>query len=395
MRLRVVVLVYTALFVAELSWSGVTPLIPSYIDQYDLSDFQGGMVLSVASFGILVSSIPASIVTKRISPRALTLGSMAVIAISVFAMAVAPGYWTLIAARMVFGLAFGTLYVAMAAWLVDAAGDRSAQVLALTTAIVGAAATISPAYAGWVAHHYGLSAPFIGLALVTALLFILLLFDRSGTGLRKDPAPPTRELFRSARTDPGLSAMLLLTIAAAVVWMTTDLLVPLRLDDAGFDVAAIGFAFSVSAVVFVLASALTARHADRWARPGLAAWWTAALAVTTALPALYLGVPVTLVFLIGASVTTGVIVALTYPFGLQAVERGVVTVAVMSALANIIWALAGMAGPTVGGAFADWAGDRWAFAILAAVSVVVVIVVLRTNRSKPAEQLPPSGLSVE
>jgi len=385
-RLRVVVLVYLALFVAELSWSGVTPLIPSYIEQYDLSDFQGGMVLSVASFGILISSIPASIVTKRITPRALTLGSMAVIGLAGYAMAVAPGYWAILAARLVFGLAFGTLYVSMAAWLVDAAGDESPRVLALTTTIVGVAATVSPAYAGWIADRHGLSAPFVGLAVVTTLLFILLLFDRSGTGLRKDPAPPTRDLVRAVRTDPGLSTMLLLTIAAAVVWMTADLLVPLRLDEGGYGVAGIGIAFSVSAVVFVLASALTARGADRWARPGLAAWWTAGLAVTTALPALLVGVPVTLVFLIGASVATGVIVALTYPFGLFAVERGAVTVAVMSALANIIWALSGMAGPTVGGAFAEWAGDRWAFAVLSAVSVVVVVVVVRSNGTPQTEQ---------
>jgi MFS family permease len=381
-RLRVIVLVYLALFVAELSWSGVTPLIPSYIDQYDLTDFQGGMVLSVASLGILVISIPAGMVTKRISPRTLTLASMAVIAIAGYAMAVAPGYWAIIAARLVFGLGFGTLYVSMTAWLDDAAGGESARVLALTTSIVGVAATFSPAYAGWVADHYGLSAPFVGLAAITTLLFVLLLFDRSGTGLRKEPAPPVRDLAEAVRSDPGLSAMLLLTIAAAVVWMTADLLVPLRLDDGGFSVAGIGFLFSISSVVFVFASAITARYADRWTQIKLAAWWTAALAVTTAVPAILLGVPATLVFLFGASVTTGVIVALTYPFGLLAVGRGAVTVAVMSALANIIWALAGMLGPTVGGAFAEWAGDRVAFGFLALVAGVVVVVLLRSSTTK-------------
>jgi MFS family permease len=176
--------------------------------------------------------------------------------------------------------------------------------------------------------------------------------------------------------------MLLLTTAAAVVWMTADLLVPLRLDANGFSAAEIGIAFSVSAVVFVLASAVTARHADRWARPGIAVGATAALAFTTALPALLLGVPVTLVFLFGASITTGVIVALTYPFGLLAVKRGAVTVAVMSALANIIWAFSGMAGPTVGGAFAEWAGDRAAFAVLSIVCVVVAVTVSRRAGQK-------------
>lgn len=391
MRLRVIILVYVALFVAELSWSGVTPLIPSYIEQYDLSDLQGGMVLSVASLGILVISIPAGLMTKYISPRTLTLAAMATIALSGFGMALAPDYWTIIAARLVFGLGFGTLYVAMTAWLADAAGQESARVLALTTAIIGAAATLSPAYAGWVADKFGLSAPFVGLAAITTLLFVMLLFDRSGTGLQKESGPPVRDLWRASRSDPGLSAMLLLTTAAAVVWMTADLLVPLRLDDGGFGVAEIGIAFSMSAVVFVIASAITSRYANRWTRIPFAAGWTAALAAVTAIPVIFIGVPAALVFLIGASVTTGVIVALTYPFGLLAVERGAVTVAVMSALANIIWALSGMLGPTVGGAFAEFAGDQMAFAVLALGAAVVALVLLRYGRPERAVVPGPRG----
>jgi len=334
-------------------------------------------VLSVASLGILLASLPASVVTRRVTPRTLTLGSMAVIAVAGLAMGLANGYPQIITARFVFGLGFGTLWVSMAAWLDDAAGPHSARVLALTTSVVGVSAMLGPAYAGWVAQHLGLSAPFVGLALVTALLFVLLLFDRSGSGRRRDPAPPAAELLRALRSDPDLLTMMLLTVAMAVVWMTADLLVPLRLDDGGYDVAAIGFAFSLSSLVFVASSAVTARAADRWATPRIAATATAALGICTALPAVLLGVPVALVFLFGASVATGVTGALTFPFGLYAVRRGAVTVAVMTALANIIWALSGMAGPTVGGAFAEWAGDRAAFAVLAAVCLGVAVVVGR------------------
>ena len=120
------VLVYIALFVAELSWSGITPLIPSYVEQYDLTDFEGGLVLSIASLGILVASLPASMVTQRVSPRTLTLTAMAVIAAAGFAMAVAPGYWWIVAARLVFGVGFGFMWVSTAAWLADAAGYDSA-----------------------------------------------------------------------------------------------------------------------------------------------------------------------------------------------------------------------------------------------------------------------------
>jgi len=382
MRVRVVILVYLALFVGELSWSGVTPLIPSYIAKYGLTDFEGGLVLSVASLGILVASLPASAITRRVSPRTLTLAAMVAIALAGLAMSVAPGYFSIIAARFIFGLGFGTLWLSMAAWLDDAAGARSAQVLAMTTAIVGVSAMLAPAYAGWVAKHWGLSAPFVGLALVTFLLVVLLLFDRSGTGLRKDPAPPVRELARAMHADPDLLTMLLLTVAIAVVWMTADLLVPLRLDLGGYNVAAIGIAFSLSSIVFVVTSAITARGADRWARPGIAAVSAAGLTLCTILPAIFVGVPVALLFLFGAGIATGVIAALTFPFGLLAVKRGAVTVAVMTALTNVVWALAGMAGPTVGGGFAEWAGDQAAFAVLASICLVVTVVVWRQTRTK-------------
>ena len=89
--------------------------------------------------------------------------------------------------------------------------------------------------------------------------------------------------------------------------------------------------------------------------------------------------------------TTGVIVALTFPFGLFSVARGAVTVAVMSALANVIWALSGMAGPTVGGAFAEWAGDGPAFGVLALVALLVAVWVVRQRAS--AEDAPTVDLT--
>lgn len=381
MRLRVVILVYLALFVGELSWSGVTPLIPSYIDQYDLTDFEGGLVLSVASLGILLASIPAGYVSRRVSARALTLGAMAVITLSAAGMALLPTYPAIIGARLVFGLAFGTLWVSMAAWLDDAAGDESARVLALTTSVVGLSAVLAPAYAGWVADTWGLGAPFIGLAAASALLLALLLLDQSGTGRRRDPAPPVKELLHAARADPSLGTMLLITIASAIVWMSAELLVPLRLDDGGFGAAQIGWVFAASSLVFAASGAITARGADRWARPRIAAVATLGLGLCSAVPALLLGVPAALVFLVGACVTTGVTGALAFPFGLQAVRRGAVTVALMSALANIIWALSGIVGPTIGGAFAEWAGDQVAFAVLAAISLLVALVVGRRGHA--------------
>ncbi|HET7902001.1 MAG TPA: MFS transporter [Candidatus Nanopelagicales bacterium] len=386
MRRRVVLLVYLALFVGELSWQGVAPLIPTYVETYDLTDAAGGAVLSLASVGILVTSLPAGYLTRHVSPRMLTIAAMGVIAVSDLLMIVAPSYTFIVAARLVFGIGFGALWVSMAAWLADAAGDDSPRVLAATTAVVGVGALLGPAYTGAVAERFGIGAPFVGLAVITLALLVLLALDRSGTGMRKEPGPPVRELVSAVGRDWDLSTMLLLTVAASMVWLTADLLVPLRMGRADWNAAQIGVVFSLSSLIFVGASALTARRADRLTRHSVVAAATGVLAAFTVIPALLAGVPASVVFLLGASVTTGVTIALTFPFGLLAVERGHVTVAVMSALSNIVWAISGIVGPVVGGVFAEWAGDQVAFAVLAAVCLVVAVAVGRAHlRSRAAD----------
>lgn len=372
------VLIYLTIFVGDLSWTGITPLIPTYISTYHLTDLQGALVLSVASLGILLASLPASALTTHISPRTLTLSSIALITLAGFAMGITNAYIDVVVARFVFGLGFGALWVAVAPWLVEASGPHGAKVLAGTTAVVGVSSMLGPAYAGAIANHLGLSAPFMGLALISAVFLVLLAVDRSGTGWKKDFAPTSRELVRDVRHDRDLQTMLLLTLSAAVLWMTADLLVPLRLDSAGFGVAHIGLIFSAASLVYVASSAITARFAERLATPRIAAGATIGLAVAAAVPAIMGGAPAALVFLVIAALASGVSIALTFPFGLLAVARGLVTVAAMSALANIIWALAGIAGPTVGGAFSQWAGDKASFAVLSLTSVVVAWIVGRS-----------------
>ena len=242
------------------------------------------------------------------------------------------------------------------------------------------------------AQRFGLAAPFIGLAAVTLLLLLMLVLDKSGTGMTKDPAPPLRGLWASIGRDVDLRAMILLTVASSMVWLTADLLVPLRMGSAGLDAAQIGVVFSASSLVFVAASALTARAADRLTRHSIVAVAIGVLAAFCAIPALLLGVPASLVFLVGASTTTGVTISLTFPFGLLAVERGNVTVPVMSALSNIIWALSGMVGPFIGGVVAERAGDRVAFGILVAVCLVVAAVVgLSREPGAPAADPAPTS----
>ena len=382
MRIRVIVLLYVALLAGEIAWQGVAPLIPTYIETYNLTPSQGSMMLAIASLGILLASLPAGYMTSRVSPRHLTYASLALMTLGLAGQAVAINYAFIIVNRLIFGFGFGVLWVALIAWLADAAGDQSARVLSGSTVIAGLGGIFGPAYAGTVAHSFNLEAPFIGLSVLLVVLLILLVLDDSGTGVAKEVSPPTRELLRATHSDPDLSVMMLITIGAGVVWMTADFLVPLRLSSHGYNEAQIGVIFSLASLCFVSTSAFVSRKAEQWRQVRIVAGALAGLGFCTLMPTIFPGTSAALIFLGGATIASGVSAALSFPFGLLAVERGAVTVGVMSALANIIWSISGLLGPMLGGLSTQAIGDQAAFGLLASVALLMAFLIYRL-RNKP------------
>jgi MFS family permease len=128
--------------------------------------------------------------------------------------------------------------------------------------------------------------------------------------------------------------------------------------------------FSGSSILFAASSALTARRADRYATIRTSALWTAALAAGLVIVIVSSSVIATVVFLLAMGVTSGVMVALTYPLGAIGARQGGFSVAVVGALLNIVWAISGIIGPIFGGSVSGSAGDRVVFGALAVIGVV-------------------------
>lgn len=367
MRRPLVLLLFATVFVAELGWAGISPLLPSYQDLYGLNDFETGLILTVSSLGILLVSLPAGALTRHVAIRTLTLAGVAAITLGNLLVGTSDSYATLLAGRVVFGVGLGVMWVTGTAWLHDAAREHAARALALITAVVGAGSLVGPAITGWLGERYGLGVPFVLLSVLTGLMLVVLLLAPSAEGRERDEGARLGDMLPAARADHLMLTALVLTLAVSLMWMSSELLVPLRLDDAGFGAGAIGLAFSVASVVFIGASAVTSSRAERWATARVAAIWTGAFACTVLVPAVWTGVVPTIVFLAAVGVSTGVMISLTYPLGAIGARHGGFSVAIVGALLNLMWAGAGLLGPTVGGAVTERVGDRAWFLGLAAV----------------------------
>jgi MFS family permease len=177
----------------------------------------------------------------------------------------------------------------------------------------------------------------------------------------------------------------------SLMWMTVELLVPLRLDGLGFSASRIGLVFSAASVVFAGASVIAARGADRYATIRYSAVWTTLLAVGLAFGSLVTSAPGTFTFLLMMSVTSGMIIAITYPLGAIGAREGGFSVAVVGALLNMVWALSGIVGPLVGGSISGAVGDAAVYAVLGTVSVAGAVWMWTRPRAPAVQREPDAG----
>ncbi len=390
MRRGVVLLLYVAILVGEMSWSAVAPLLPSFADRFSLGDGRTGLILSVASLAILVVSIPAGAITRTIGARRLTVASAAAMAVGNVMVGLASSYWLLLAGRGIFGLGLGMLWVGGTSWLHDVAGEHRMRALSMTSAVIGVGSLLGPSFSGLVGERAGLGAPFLILAAANVAVIVALL---AGSGAPTAPHSPREdepglgEMMRAAGGDDMIRASVGLMLVASLLWLTVYLLVPLRLDAEGWSSGDIGLAFSVSSVIYAVVSWGVARRAERWATLGVAAAATGSLAVSLAVVVVYSSVAATIAFLMLAGLATAVMIALTFPLGVAGPRH--VSVALVGGLLNVAWALSGLAGPTLGGIVAEAVGDRLTFLLLGMISAGAAWWMWRVRRRLPGVVHPP------
>ena len=384
MRRRVVVLLYVAILVSEMSWSAVAPLLPSFAKRFSLGGSRTGLILSVASLSILAVSIPASALTRRIGAKRLTVSSAVMMTVGNVVIGVSSSYVELLIGRAVFGLGLGMLWVGGTSWLHDVSGENRAKTLSMTSAIIGLGSLVGPAFSGLVGERLGIGAPFVILAGVTAAVILALVFAPSNVGGPHEDEPGFRALLRAAGGDDMVRASVALMFVGSLLWLSSYVLVPLSLDAEGWSAADIGLAFSASSLVFAAVSWGVARRADRLATLGVAAAATAALAASLLVVVASGTVVATVSFLMLAGAITAVMITLTFPIGVAGPRH--IPVALVGGLLNVAWAISGLVGPPLAGAAAEAIGDRPTFLSLALISGAVAVWMLHAGRREPGRR---------
>lgn len=376
---RTVAPIYGLFLLETLVWIAIVPLAPTFADEFGLSGVETGMILAASSLAALVVALPLGVLADRFGARQVTIASACLFTLATLGQGLADDFWSLLAARTAFGIAFGALWGAGASWLSNSlSDDRRAGALAAATTVAGVGFTLGPVLAGVVADRFDTGTPFVALAIVAAVVTSTLFFA-APAATDDVTQQPLREVLRLVRRDELVLAGIAIIVLIGLVGGGVNLLVPLQLRENGASSAEIGLLFSAASFVYTVVSAIVARLGARSAtlRVGGVAALLAGLSIVLVLTSSSTLAAVAFVLLRAAPWST--MDTIIYPLAAAGAHRSALGRGSVMGLVMLGWAAASTVGPLLAGGIADAAGARAAYAVMIAFCVLVGLWLVRTG----------------
>jgi MFS family permease len=376
---RLLLLVGAIVFVDTMFYAALTPLLPEYSDDLNLSKAGAGLLSAAYPLGALVGGIPGGISAARVGVRPTLLVGLSVMAVTTVTFGFADSILVLDAARFLQGVASTFTWTAALAWLVAAAPpERRGETIgaAMGAAIFGA--LFGPVVGG-VASVIGTGPAFASVAVLATVLAAWAL--RIPAFKPSDPQPISR-LFGAMR-DREILVSIWFVLLPALLFGVLNVLAPLRLDVLGLSALAIGFTWLVSASFEALLAPAVGRISDRRGRiVPLRAGLVGAAATTAVLPWIDRGWLMAAVVVLAAC-AFGTFWTPAMSMVADQAEAIGLDYAYGFALINLAWAPGAAAGAALGGAAARATSDATVYLTLAGLCVVS-FVMLAPRLREPA-----------
>lgn len=377
---RLLVLVSAIIFVDAMLFTALTPLIPGYADEFDLSKAGAGVLVGSFGAGALLGGVPGGLAAARFGPKRAVVGGLVLLAVASVAFALADSAAGLSLARFLQGFSSTTTWAGALAWIAVVAprGQRGTVIgTAFGAAVFGA--VLGPMFGG-LAELVGIRTAFIAIGVVTLVFAGLAAIPRSAPAEALSIAG-VRRAFR----DPGFLGGLWLNALPAFLFGMLVVLAPLALDVGGWSTLGIALVFFAAGLVEVVLNPLLGRASDRVGpllpvRIALAAAIVVAAGLAAATEPALIAVLVCLAAVsFGGFYTPGM--ALTS----HRAEAAGLAQGLAFGIMNSAWALGEVSGPTLGGTLADAFGDGVPYLVA---SVLCALTLITTWRVAPRRASP-------
>lgn len=364
---RLLALVSSIVFVDAMLFTALTPLVPGYVDEFDLSKTGAGLLVGAYGAGAILGGIPGGLAASRWGPKRSVVGGLLLLGAGSFAFAAADTAVTLGTARFVQGVSSTATWAGALAWIAVASPRaRRGEVIGTAFAAAVFGSVLGPVFGG-VAELAGIRASFTVVGVV-ALGFALL-----AATYRSSPREPlTSAGLSSALRDPRFLGGLWLNTLPAMLFGTMVVLAPLALDEAGWGVFAIASAWFAAGVVEAAINPFLGRATDRVGRLfPIRAALAGSVVVACLLAASSTPIAVALLVTFGAicygSLYTPAMALASHRADVAGLAQGLAF-----GIMNTAWALGQSIGPATGGALADAVGDPGPYLLGAALCALTL-----------------------
>jgi len=258
---RLIVLACAIVFVDAALFGALIPLLPGYVDDFDLTKLEAGLLFGAFAAGALAGGIPAGIAAARLGPKRAVIGGLCLLAVASVAFGISGDAVTLGLARFLQGVSSAITWAGALGWIAaETERGRRGQVLgtAFGVAVFG---FITGPLLGALAAELSVRVVFFVVAVLA--LVLVALTAAQPTSARE---PWEHGAVGRVLRDPRFVAGLWLNTLPAFFFGILDVLATLRLDAGGYGVIAIGVVFVVAGLVEVGFNPIVGRISDRRGR---------------------------------------------------------------------------------------------------------------------------------
>jgi MFS family permease len=370
---RLLLLVGAIVLVDTMFFAALTPLLPHYVDKFDLGKAGAGVLQSMYPAGAFLAGIPSGIGAARLGVKRTVLIGLSLLALTTVAFGLADSVWALDLARFMQGVSSAFSWTGGLAWLVAAAdpGRRGALIgSAFGAAIAGA--LFGPVL-GAVASYTGTGPAFgtvAGLALVLAAAAVT---TPAAVPERPQPLAMLFGALRARAIQTGVG----LTLLPALLFGTLSVLAPLRLSDLGWGAVAVGATFLISAGLEAGWAPVLGRLSDRHGRLAPLRWALVGSALITLLLPWPANAWLLAVFVICAGFAFGSFWTPAMSLVTDAAEERGLDYGYAFALVNVAWAPGQAGGAAIGGGLASATSDAVSYIGLSLICLATFVALSR------------------
>jgi MFS family permease len=345
-------LVSTIIFVDVMLFTALTPLIPGYAEEFDLSKTGAGILVGAFGAGAIIGGVIGGVAAAKLGPKHAVIAGLVLLGLASLAFAAADSAATLSTARFVQGLSSTITWAGGLTWLaVSAPRDRRGEVIGIAFGAAIFGAVLGPIFGG-IADVVGTRSSFAAVALVAFACAGIATLPRASAA----EAVSLAGLSRALRDARFLGGLWLNTLPAFLFGMLV-VLAPLALDAGGWSALAIAVVFFVAGLLEAALSPIVGLVTDRRGRLlPIRVALAASIVVAAGLAAA--SEPLVIAFLVAAAAlgfggfyTPGT--ALTS----HRADAAGLAQGLAFGVMNSAWALGEMTGPVLGGALASAFGD--------------------------------------